>query len=239
MMAGKGRKRCTASPTDLPTRFPTDVPTNRPTAQPTPVPTQPPTMAPTSPPSRRRGSVPRHFWADRAQPDQRPPLRARGGREPAVHVGSSPRGGAGLTCCGAQGHLASIGEASERDFFESAFQFGTGWVAFTDKDSEGTYVWTDGTPFDATLSRCDLPFVLLSKRLTTGSSPTLCHRQKRSGMPVVLRCVLHYSSSSSIAPREKSPDTVPKSDSRLRFLLNRCFESLLEGRLCIRTCWFT
>jgi Lectin C-type domain len=58
-----------------------------------------------------------------------------------------------LTCCGAPGHLVTVGDAAERDFVQ-AMMSGAGrygWVGFNDVDTEGTYVWTDGTTLDTSL----------------------------------------------------------------------------------------
>ena len=55
-----------------------------------------------------------------------------------------------LSCCGAPGHLVTVGDGFERDFVEGTVsgpgQYG--WIGLNDIATEGTYLWTDGTTLD-------------------------------------------------------------------------------------------
>jgi hypothetical protein len=73
------------------------------------------------------------------------------------------------TNCVAKGaHLASIHDQAENDFVSSTMigMGGTGrfWIGLIDRDSEGNYVWLDGTPVDYTYFNCST-----TATLSTGS----------------------------------------------------------------------
>lgn len=53
-----------------------------------------------------------------------------------------------LRCCGRRGHLLVVNDASERDFIE---------IGLNDIEIEGTYVWTDGSPFNPNLFTVQAP----------------------------------------------------------------------------------
>lgn len=44
------------------------------------------------------------------------------------------------------GHLASIGSAAEEGFLATTFGGARFWIGFNDAASEGTWVWSDGSP---------------------------------------------------------------------------------------------
>jgi hypothetical protein len=73
------------------------------------------------------------------------------------------------TNCVAKGaHLTSIHDQAENDFVSSTMiaMSGTGrfWIGLVDRDSEGNYVWLDGTPVDYTYFDCST-----TATLSTGS----------------------------------------------------------------------
>jgi Lectin C-type domain len=135
----------TKKPSQRPTKFPTPLPTNQPTTSlPSAGPSASdiPTKIPT--PSACPASVQHngHLYAH------------------VVHVhgktwDQAREAAQDQTCCGgAQGHLVIINDADERDFVQAMVSPAVaayGWIGLADVETEGTYVWVDETPFDASL----------------------------------------------------------------------------------------
>jgi Lectin C-type domain len=162
-------KKPTQKPSRRPTRFPTGVPTtNRPsTTVPSAGPTSGPSDSPSGSPTSSDSPTARPSTSPTSSPTSGCPtveatLHFHGGHryarvshdEPLTWYEAEVAAG-DLTCCGATGHLVTVGDAAERDFVQDTVVvsgFGQyGWVGFTDADTEGTYVWTDGTTLDTTL----------------------------------------------------------------------------------------
>ncbi|XP_012877940.1 PREDICTED: C-type lectin domain family 4 member F isoform X2 [Dipodomys ordii] len=56
--------------------------------------------------------------------------------------------------CVSQGaHLASVTSQEEQDFMVYFTSSAYHWIGLTDKDTEGSWYWVDGTPFNSTESR--------------------------------------------------------------------------------------
>jgi Lectin C-type domain len=153
----------TKTPSRRPIRFPTGVPT---TSRPS---TTVPSAGPTSGPSDSDSPTGRPSPSPTSSPTTSgcPTVEAtavhfHGGHryarvsliEPLTWSEAEAAAG-DLACCGARGHLVTVGDAAERDFVQDTVVVSGvgeyGWVGFTDAGTEGTYVWTDGTTWDTTL----------------------------------------------------------------------------------------
>jgi Lectin C-type domain len=138
-------KKPTKKPSKRPTRFPTTVPSAGPSSSPSDSPTA--SASPTTHPTAECFNV-------------GVPVQVHDGHRYAyVELATSltwdgaQAAAEALTCCGAPGHLVTVGDAAERDFVQAMMSGAgrLGWVGFNDAATEGTYVWTDGTTLDTSL----------------------------------------------------------------------------------------